>query len=337
MKAPRLLLLPLLASLFFAGVGLARDKKEGPPGFNLADLKLAASPAAVARLELKSPDRAYKGPARISIDPAVKPLKFSVEDFGEAEPFEFQVESLDPLRFVQLPGQVAPDEGVLRLDGTSLIGKISRTRVDGQKEELIIAADLAPRPQKPPGAWLEPGTTLYYGRSYDNKPITQVVPMALTVRLGTSPEGDRRMEWRADVDPATQLVITGDRTERGQRTIPRGAFEAATRIDDRFVAGEQRTEAPALFFSVAALKNLRSYGGGSFTDDELGSSAVLVRVGEDLVRVQADGALWEIPVILASAYGGKARYAIADVDKGPLLIAASRPGYRLSLMAIGRP
>ena len=50
-----------------------------------------------------------------------------------------------------------------------------------------------------------------------------------------------------------------------------------------------------------------------------------------------DDALWAIPVVVATAAGGKGVYAVAADAKEPLVVSAVRPGYRMKLMAIGRP
>jgi hypothetical protein len=78
-------------------------------------------------------------------------------------------------------------------------------------------------------------------------------------------------------------------------------------------------------------------GGTAFHDDEVGPAGVLVRVGPRTAVVQADDALWAIPVVVATAAGGKGVYAVAADAKEPLVVSAVRPGYRMKLMAIGRP
>ena len=311
-------------------------KKKAGPSVSVEDAWLHPAPAAVARLSVESAARTWRGPARLAVKSA-DPLHWEVEDFDQAGLYEVRMESTAPPRFAQVPGAATPDEGLAVTEGRRTTVTLRRQDAAHGPMKLAIAADLAPVAAPPPADWLRPGTTLYYGLTFDNLPVTKVVPMGLVVRLGAGSDGSRVLTWKVEKDPFRETEITSERVVSGRTLVPPAVVEKGTRLSDRFGRGESVPEASSLFLSRAGYAALESMGGTAFHDDEVGPAGVLVRVGPRTAVVQADDALWAIPVVVATAAGGKGVYAVAADAKEPLVVSAVRPGYRMKLMAIGRP
>ncbi len=330
-----------LACSLAAALLLACPKDEDIGGSEasapVTGLVLPETPGLVAHLEYTGPERRYIGPARLRFKGDRAPFEVEVEDFDQAETFVFHLESEAPARFGAAEGVRGTDSGSWLREKGRLLANIERTLPDGSKAHFILTANLIPAPIAAPDKRWPAGTTLYYGRSYDDKPITKVVPMALTAKVGTVSDGSRVLKWKADLDPATQQTITGELTVSGRRLIPAALVEKGERHEDRFDRGEEVTDATSLFLSRAVLRNLQRYGGSAWHDVEVCPKGVMVRHQSLEVLVQADDAVWRIPALVGTACEGRAIYVITDDPVDPLLLSVSRPGYQMKLMAVGRP
>ena len=301
-----------------------------------ANLLLPPTPTTVARLELAAGERHYAGPARIDVRSATAPVHLMVEDFELAEPIEVLVDPGPPARFTPVAGNTWVDEGSYVNSGDRMVFTFTRTPTVGTPARIVVLANLKPTPQAPPRDWLRPGTTLYYGLSYDDKPITAHVPMGLRVTVQAADAGAWALDWVADLDPATQKSISGALFERGVLRIPAAVAEKAATHDDRLVVGDVETSSTSVFLPRSARRNLTAYGAAAWEDLAVGPAGLIQRVDQRSVVVQADDTIWAIPATVAVAAGGEAVYVVADDADAPLLLSARRPGWSMRLMAIGR-
>lgn len=306
------------------------------PEVDPATLFLEPVPAATATLARSGPEGASAGPARVELRPG-KPWTVVLEDFDTALPVEICVESEAPARFCKAP-EALSDEGQISRDGDRVRVQLARKGYDEQVRQIDATIDLKPVAAPRPDDWVRPGTTLHFGRAFDDKPVTRVVPMALTVRVGGASDGGRVLTWKADLDVNTQTEITGARTIEGRRLLGADAVAAGPRHSDAFTRGEDVAgDVTSLFLSKKTIADARKYGGAPFHDLELGGDGVLVVTGQTVVQVQAGAALWSIPALVCSTRDGEGVYVVADDPENPLVLSASRPGYRTRLMAIAPP
>lgn len=338
-SAPRRRRWALLLALGGAGLLAGCPKPAAGPGVTPEDLSLPPVPAAVAHVTWQGSEDAPGGraPAQLEVLQDRGPQHLRLEDREQARVFEVIVEEPgDPARFGQVPGTSGPDQGRALVEGNRLSLDLTRSQGD-RSERLQIVVVEAPEPVAPPEDWLRPGTVLFYGVTHDNKPITKVVPLALTVRLGTGSDGSRVLTWSADIDPEAETQFTTERTRTGRKVIARSIVEEGVRLDDGFVLDEDIPDANSLFLSHAQLQGVRQLGGASFHDEALGQPGVLVRAFDLQVDVQADAGLWRVPAVAAWTAGGDAVYVVAQDPTHPLLLSARRPGTTVRLLAIGTP
>jgi len=311
------------------------------PELRVADLGLPAPPTTAAHLEISGGDRSYSGPARLEVVSA-QPLYLRLEDLALAEPLEILVDQRSPVHFGQPLGPQFTDTGTfLETDGR-LLFSLTRTwdaasERAGEQDRIVVVGRLAPKTQKPPRDWLAPGTTLFYGLTWDDKPITKLVPLGLMVTLEAAPDGGRVLAWQADVDPDAEVEDTTQRTRRGRREIPPEVAEAAASYADDFEGGGDVSDHASLFVPRQARRTLSSMGVAAWHDSQAPSSGLLQAQGSLSLTIQADDALWSIPATVARVQDSGATYLIADDPHDPLLLYASRPGWSMRLMAIGRP
>ena len=237
----------------------------------------------------------------------------------------------------QVVGTLGPDTGTFERDGDRMTFSFDRSLPTEVPLHLDLLVDPSPERTERPDDWMRPGTTLYYGVAFDDTPITQVVPMALTVRVGAGSDGSRMLSWKADIDQHKQLDVTYDRMKSGRRQVPAQQVEDGVVHSDAFLRGNDIPDATSIFVSRKALADLKALGGAAFHDEEVGPRGVLVRQGSLPVTIQADDGLWTIDTVVAFTHGGDGVYVIADDAEHPLLVSAIRPGYRMKLLAIGRP
>lgn len=335
------LLLPALllgALLLPAAPALAGKKAARGELLRTEELGLPPAPTTAARLEIHGDLRDYAGPARLELL-SEAPLHLRLTDLAEAEPTELLVESREPVRFGALPGGRFQDRGSLVSAKGKLLLSVQRAWTDGRSEQIVVVGRLAPRPQSPPRDWLRPGTTLFYGISLDDKPITRHEPLGLMVTIEPAEEGARRLSWQADIDPDSQIEDTTLRRTRGERLVPAAIAERGARHSDHLtapLAGEAE-DSTALFASRQARRTLTSMGAAAWQDRDLPDHHLLRAQGPTRLIVQADDALWEIPATAARTEDGGALYLIAEDAQDPLILYARRPGWTLRLLAIGRP
>jgi hypothetical protein len=323
--------------LFVLSCGGRRSPGFTVPDVDLETLFVQEVPTTTARLDYRNGDHHYVGPARIEMKGDKAPFELELEEFDEAQTLTLRVVSTDPVAFAPAAGNDHTDSGSYMRDHDRLLLNVDRSWPSGDEAKIVVVADLLAEAKPPPPDWLGTGTTLYYGRAFDSKPITLVVPMALTVRLGAASDGSRVLTWKADLDPATQAIITGELTVFGRRFIAAPVVEAGQIHSDVFDRGEDIADAGSLFTSRSTMRNLLKFGGAAWHDKELSGPSVLVKVAETEVILQADDSLWRIPAVVAAADGGRAVYVIAADEDDPVILSASRPGYKMKLMAIGRP
>ncbi|NOY25289.1 MAG: hypothetical protein GXP62_05400, partial [Oligoflexia bacterium] len=182
------------------------------------DIGLPGPPTTVARLEISGDLRTYAGPALLEVKSS-QPLHLLLEDLELAQPLEILVESTDPVRFGQPLGPQWSDSGTFLETHGKLLISLERTWADQRHEHIVVVGQLEPTPIKPPRDWLRPGTTLFYGLTYNDKPITKLVPMGLMVTLEDAPDGGRAFSWLADVDPNAEVEDTTQRYRQGHRVI----------------------------------------------------------------------------------------------------------------------
>ncbi|MDP6931962.1 MAG: hypothetical protein QGG40_03560 [Myxococcota bacterium] len=290
-----------------------------------------------ARLEYQSAAREYFGPAVLTVEGEELPFILQVEDFELAEVFEFRVDSMQPVTFGAVAGNLWSDTGTFVWTGDRMVVSLTRTYPDGDPAKVVILGNTDPQAQAPPSSWLDAGTRLYFGITYDDKPITRLVPEGLNVMLREN--GDRReLQWVGDLDPATQVDVTGELFRSGVRVISPEAVDSGQVFDDRFTEDEEgEVEFTSLFLSRQTYRTLTTYGGAAFHDAALGEPGVLERISRTKVVIQADDNLWQLPAVVAQVHGGRASYLVAEFEEQPLVLAAARPGYQVRLMAIGRP
>jgi hypothetical protein len=329
----------ILLSLALAvpGCGEKKPPKAAPPQIDLDGLYLEPTPAVVGTLSITRPDRTWSGPARVELKSTKVPVQLTAEDLDMAEIYDFEVTAEAPATFAQVIGTVAPDVGTFARDEDRLLLSVDRALPTEAPLHLDVVVDPSPEVVPRGDDWMRPGTTLYYGVAFDDTPITQVVPMALTVKVGAGSDGSRMLSWKADIDPQKQLERGYDRVKTGRRQVPAEQVEAGVRHSDAFLRGDDIPEATSIFVSRKALADLNALGGAAFHDEEVGPQGVLVRQAALDVTVQVDDALWTIPTLVAFSHGGQGVYVIANDAQHPLLVSAERPGYRMKLFAIGRP
>lgn len=327
----------MLLPLALAGCGEKKPPKAAPVQIDVSSLYLEPVPEVVGRMTVVRPDRTWTGPARISLKSNKSPLKVEAEDLDLAEIYEIQLEAEEPVTYAQVVGTIAADTGTFQRVEDRMEFSLDRSLPTEVPLHLDLVVDPSPDTTPRPDDWMKPGTTLYYGVSFDDTPITQVVPMALTVKVGAGSDGSRMLSWKADIDPHKQLDVTYDRIKSGRRQIPAAQVADGVKHSDAFLRGNDIAEATSIFVSKKALADLKGLGGAAFHDEEVGPQGVLVRQAELPVTVQADDGLWTIDTLVAFTHGGKGVYVIADDAENPLLVSATRPGYQMKLLAIGRP
>lgn len=327
----------LLAFLVFAGCGGKRPPTADGVQIDPANLYLEPVPSVVGRMRVVRPDRSWSGPARIAINQVGAAMVLEAEDLALAEIYEVHLESEEPVVFGQVVGTTAPDHGTFDRDEGRMTFSLDRSLPTEVPLHLELVVDSSPDVAPRPPDWMRPGTTLFYGVAFDDTPITQVVPMALTVRVGAGSDGSRLLSWTADIDPHKQINGTYARLESGRRQVPAGQVATGVKHSDAFLQGNDITDATSIFVSKKALADLQGFGGAAFHDIEVGSQDVLMRQAGLDVTVQADDGLWTIEALIATTHGGKGTYVIANDPDQPLLLSAVRPGYRMKLLAIGRP
>ncbi len=338
-SAPRRGCRATLRAVGAAGLLAGCPKPAAGPGIAFEELSLPPVPASVAHVTWEGgPDGAAgRAPAHLEVLQDRGPRHLRLEDRENARVFEVLLEEPgDPARFGQVPGASQPDQGRALVEGNRLSVDLTRNKGHHSERLQIVVVD-APEPTPPPDDWLRPGTVLFYGVTHDNKPITKVVPLALTVRLGVGSDGSRVLTWSADIDPEAEAQFTTARTRTGRNVIAKAIVEDGVRLDDGFVLDEDIPDANSLFLSQAQLQGVRQLGGASFHDEALGRSGVLVRAFDLQVDVQADAGMWSVPAVAAWTAGGEAVYVVAQDPTHPLLLSARRPGTTIRLLAIGTP
>lgn len=328
----RALLLPL------ALAGCPKTGTGGGPEITVESLALPPAPAAVGAVRVDDGETLRTWPARVEVLSERNPLHLRLEDMGAGDFWEVILEDAGPpARFGAVPGAAGPDSGVLSEEGSLWTFDLMRPVSADQELALDLLVDRSPTPAPPPADWLAPGTVLYYGLTFDDKPVTKVVPMGLTVRLGAGSDGSRVLTWTADIDINAEQEMTTERTRTGRKLIPADVVASGTRLDDRFARGEDVPDANSLFLSRAQLEGVTKLGGAQVQDEEVGGAGVLVRALSLTVPVQAEAGVWAVPAVAAWSSGGQAVYVVADDPDEPLILSARRPGYTVRLLAIGRP
>ena len=300
------------------------------------DLGLPPPPTTAARLEISGDLRTYAGPARLEVK-ATEPLHLLLEDLALAEPVEILVEQRSPARFGQPLGPQWTDTGTFLETEGKLLLSLQRTWADGRQERIVVVGHTAPEPIAPPRDWLTPGTTLFYGLTYDDKPITRLVPRGVMVTVVEAPDGARLLSWQADIDPDAEVEDTTRRTRGGRRSIPAEVAERGPGHSDLFVEGDDTAPHTSVFLPRQARRTLSSMGAAAWMDEGAPGAALLSAEGSVVMTIQADDALWRVPATVARAGADGPLYVIADDARDPLLLWARRPGWTMRLMAIGRP
>jgi hypothetical protein len=326
----------LLALGLLAGCPKKQPVQQKPE-LDPSTLFLEPVPAATARVRFAGPGYDYVGPSRFERERVDDHWVYVFEDFERGQPIEVCIAKTEPTSFCPAP-EAMEDSGSLKADGDTEELRLERKGYDEQTRSLQAWIDLSPEATPPADDWIQTGTVLHFGRAFDDKPVTKTVPMALNVRVGATNDGGRVLTWTADIDVRDQTEITGDRTMEGRRLLSGEAVASSTQHSDAFTRGEDVSEdATSIFVSKKAVADAIKYGGAPFHDLELGAEGVLVVTGRTTVTVPADGGLWEIPALVATVGGGKAVYVIADDPDHPLILSATRPGYRIRLMAVSSP
>ncbi len=314
-----------------------KDPFQQKPEVDPATLFLEPVPAIVATLTIESPERQWAGPTRIDTNLKAKPLRIELEDFDQAEPVAMCIETIDPASFCQAL-DASSDAGTVRRTDQRLEVDLHRVGYDEKDRRYELRVNLTPEESAPPEDWLAPGTTLYFGRAFDSKPVTKTIPLGLNVRLGSTSDGGRLFTWTADIDKRAEKEVTTATQRSGRRLLSAGVVESATQHSDAFLSPESMGDATgSLFLSRKTLADAIRYGGAAFHDSELSRAGVLVVTGRTHVTIQAGDGLWRIPAVVAAVNGGEGIYVVADDPEDPLILSASRPGYQIRLMAIGTP
>ena len=334
-------LVPRVSAGLFLVCGLLGCPKKDPiqqkPEVDPATLFLEPVPEMVATLSIRSPERTWSGPTRIDADLKSKPLQIELEDFDLAELVAICIEKTEPVTFCQALDAMK-DSGTVERTDTSLEVDLERVGYDDQTRHYELRVDAAPQTTAPPDNWLATGTTLYFGRAFDSKPVTKTIPLGLKVRLGSTSDGGRLFTWTADIDKMAEKEVTTDTQRSGRRMVGASAVESATKHSDAFLSSETTDAATgSLFLSRKTLADAIRYGGAAFHDTELSSEGVIVVTGRTHVTVQAGNELWRIPAVVAAVNSGEGVYVVADDAENPLILSATRPGYQIRLMAIGTP
>jgi hypothetical protein len=327
----------LVAALAWATPAGAKKAARSAPAVDPGSLFLEPTPAATAQLRIQDPGQpARTAPARVKLS-AGKPLRIEIEDLDQAEYVEICIEAEAPATFCAAADSTG-DTGTLRREGNRLHVKLDRGLPAGGQRHLELSLDTAPAPIAHPSDWLKQGTVLYFGRAFDEKPVTKVVPMALNVRMAEASDGSRVFTWRADLDPERETDALSARTVSGRRIVKPEVVASGTRHSDAFSRGDDvPEELGSLFLSAATFAQLKKYQGAPFEDAEVPGGGVLVKTGEINVVVQANDQLWMVPAVVATLAGGAGVYVIADDPAAPLILSASRPGQQIRLMAIAAP
>ena len=332
---PRLAL--LTAALLAAPTAWAKKPARVVPTVDLASLFLEPVPAVTAHLTVQDdagPTRSMPARAKISSE---RPLRVELEDFEKGEYYELCIEAEAPTVFCGAADSTG-DTGLLQRDGARMVVQVQRGRPVGGQRQLNLRIDSAPTPVARPSDWLKQGTVLYFGRAYDAKPVTKVVPMALTVRMAEATDGSRVFAWTADPDPERETDALQARSVTGRRIVKPEVAEKGDQHSDAFSLGDDVPEGVgSLFLSRATFAQLKKYQGAPFTDAEVPGGTVLVKTGEINVVLQANDQLWTIPAVVATLASGKGVYVIADDPDAPLILSATRPGQQTRLMAIAAP
>jgi len=333
---------PMRAALLLLMLGClpahaGKGKRARVEEVRVEDLGLPPAPTTAARLEISGDLRSFAGPARLELLSS-EPLHLRLHDLAEAEPTEILVESLSPVQLGRPPGASFQDSGSVVASAGKLLLSLQRAWPDGRSERIVVVGRVDPKPISTPRDWLAPGTTLFYGITLDDKPITRQVPLGLMVTIEAAPDGGRQLSWQGDVDPDSQVEDTTLRAWGGRRLIPAEVAERGGRHSDRFdVAGESQVETTSIFASRQARRTLSSMGAAAWQDAEVPGSALLRAIGQTELTVQADDALWRVPATAAKADEDGTLYLIATDEQDPLILYARRPGWTMSLLAIGRP
>lgn len=325
------------AALALVLAACAGGKAPTPVDLESLDLFLEPVPQATGLLEYRSPGRTYAGPARVEIT-GTDPLSVEAEDFDEAELLRFTVISEAPPAYRRGPGGEWIDIGGFVRDGDRFRIDVDRAWGDGRQAEVDLAVDMSAEAQPAPTGWLRPGTRLFYGVAFDDKPITRIVPMGVTVTVEEpAEEGGFAFSWRADLDENTRTDVRGRTWQQGRRQVSAEAIQAGIRVADRFdeTAPDSFFEgASSLVLPLSVARNLETYGGAGFEDADLDNKAVLERLQEREVQLRADGGLWTLPAWVTATSGAEGVYVVLADPELPLLLTASRPGWKLRLMAI---
>lgn len=317
--------------------GCARSGARSKVDLDQLDLGLPEPPEMAAHLDVKGDLRTYAGPARMELK-AREPLHLLLEDFALAEPLEIVVESRSPVVFGQPMGDRFTDAGTFLEQEDRLLISLGRTWDDGSSEQIVVVGRLAPQPQAVPRDWLQPGTRLFYGLTWEDKPITKQVPMGLMITIGQGAgDGSRVLDWQADVDPDAQVEDTWIRYRTGRVTVPAAVAESGPAHSDLFEDGDDILDHSTVFVPRQALRTLGSMGAAAWQDLDAPGTGLLERVGSLTVTLQADDVLWRVPAVAARVEDSGAVYVIADDLRDPLLLSAVRPGWSMKLMAVGRP
>lgn len=328
----------LLASL--ALVACAGGKGPAPVDLESLDLFLEPVPEATGLLRYKGPTRTYAGPARVEIT-GTDPLSVEAEDFAEAELLRFTVISEAPPAYRRGPGGEWIDIGQFVRDGDRFRIDVDRAWGDGRQAEVDLAVDMSAEAREAPSDWLQPGTRLFYGLAFDDKPITRIVPMGVTVTIEEpAEEGGFAFSWRADLDENTRTDVRGRTWQQGRRQVSAEVVDAGIRLADRFdetVPDSFFEGASSLVLPRSVARNLETYGGAGFEDADLGGKSVLERLQEREVTLRADGELWSLPAWVTATSGAQGVYVVLADPEHPLVLSASRPGWKLRLMAIASP
>jgi hypothetical protein len=318
--------------------GCPKQPTNSGPNLTPETLALPPAPNSVAAVRVDDGDKIHAWPALVTVISERHPMHLRLEDLNQGKVYEVLLnDEGPPASFGTAPGAAGPDTGMVHHDGSRITFDLMRPIAGDTEQPLDLIVDRSPSAVAPPDDWLAPGSVLYYGLTFDDKPITKVVPMALTVRLGAGSDGSRLLTWKADIDPNQEQEYTTDRTRSGRKLIPADVVSNGTRLDDRFARGEDISDANSLFLSHAQLDGVTRMGGASLHDEEVGPAGVLVRALALTVPVQADAAVWGIPSVAVWTAGGDAVYVVAEDTDEPLILSATRPGYTVRLMAIGRP